>query len=65
MSELRKTTQYLIPVEKEETGNGYDIYPVHELGPDKIQSDYLSLAKKMSGFENVIIDGYVGADRCL
>ena len=60
MSELRKTTQYLIPVEKEETWNGYDIYPVHELGPDKIQSDYLSLAKKMSGFENVIIDGYVG-----
>ena len=60
MSELRKTTQHLIPVEKEENRSGYDIYPVHDLGDGKIFSDYLSLAKKMSGYRTVVIDGYVG-----
>ena len=60
MSELRKTTQYLLPVEKDGPSAGYDIYPVHELGGGKIFSDYLSLAKKMSGYRTVIIDGYVG-----
>ena len=60
MSDLRKTTQYLLPVEKEEQKSGYDIYPVHDLGDGKIFSDYLSLAKKMSGYRTVVIDGYVG-----
>ncbi len=60
MSELRKTTQHLIPVEKEENRSGYDIYPVHDLGSGKIQSDYASLARKMSGYRNVVIDGYIG-----
>lgn len=60
MSDLRKTTQYLLPVEKEEQKGGYDIYPVHDLGGGKIFSDYLSLAKKMSGYRTVVIDGYVG-----
>ena len=60
MSDLRKTTQYLLPVEKEEQKSGYDIYPVHDLGDGKIFSDYLSLAKKMSGYSTVVIDGYVG-----
>ena len=60
MSDLRKTTQYLLPVEKEEQKSSYDIYPVHDLGDGKIFSDYLSLAKKMSGYRTVVIDGYVG-----
>ena len=60
MSELRKTTQYLLPVEKDGPSAGYDIYPVHELGGGKIFSDYLSLAKKMTGYRTVVIDGYVG-----
>ena len=60
MSDLRKTTQYLLPVEKEEQKSGYDIYPVHDLGDGKIFSNYLSLAKKMSGYRTVVIDGYVG-----
>lgn len=59
MSDLRKTTQYLLPVEKEQV-KGYDIYPVHELGDGKIFSDYGSLALKMSGYKTVVIDGYVG-----
>lgn len=60
MSVLRKTTQYILPVEKEEAGDAYDIYPVFDLGEDRIFSDYVSLAKKMAGYRNVIIDGYAG-----
>lgn len=60
MTELRKTTQYLLPVEKDEDVKGYDIYPVHDLGNGMIFSDYESLARKMSGYRNVVIDGYVG-----
>ena len=43
MSLLRKTTQNPLPVCKPETGkNQYDIYPTHDLGPDKIFCDYTS-----------------------
>lgn len=59
MSDLRKTTQKIMPVEKPET-TGYDIYPVHDIGNDKIFADYASLAERMSGHKNVIIDGYIG-----
>ena len=32
MTLLRKTTQFVLPVEKPETGvNQYDIYPAHDL----------------------------------
>ena len=60
MSDFRKTTQYLLPVEKEEAGDGYDIYPVHDLGSGKIYADYMSLAKEMAAHANVIVDGYAG-----
>ena len=59
MSELRRTTQYLLPVEKEEVA-GYDIYPVHALGDDKIFSGYGQLAEKLAGHKAVMVDGYVG-----
>lgn len=59
MSQIRKTTQYILPVEKPESG-GYDIYPVHELGEGKIFADYLSLAKNIAEHKTAIIDGYIG-----
>ena len=59
MSATRKTTQYILPVEKQ-AGEGYDIYPVHDLGEGKIFSDYASLARRISGCKQVVIDGYVG-----
>ena len=59
MSDFRKTTQYILPIEKEDA-KGYDIYPVFDLGEGKISSDYTALAKFMSGYRNVIIDGYGG-----
>ncbi len=47
MSALRKTTQYLLPVEKREQPGNYDPYPVHDLGAGKIHDDYASLNPKM------------------
>lgn len=59
MSVIRKTTQHILPVEKQAVG-GYDIYPVHDLGREKIFCDYDSLARRIAGCRQVIIDGYVG-----
>ena len=59
MTDLRKTTQYLLPVEKKEA-EGYDIYPVHDMGEGKIYCDYESLARRIAGSGKVVIDGYVG-----
>lgn len=61
MSEIRNTSQYLIPVEKTEPGkNDYDIYPIHDLGEGAVSSDYLELARRLSGSRNAVIEGYVG-----
>lgn len=59
MTDLRKTTQYLLPVEKTEV-EGYDIYPVHDMGEGKIFCDYESLARKIAESGKAMIDGYVG-----
>ena len=61
MSEIRKTTQKIIPVEKKNPGAGeYDIYPLHDLGDGTVSSDYEELARRISGCGTVIVDGYVG-----
>ena len=61
MSEIRKTTQYLIPIEKKAPAAGeYDIYPVHDLGAGSVSSDYRELARRIAGCGTVIVDGYVG-----
>lgn len=63
MSSSRKTTQYLLPVEKQPAAKDqYDIYPVHDLGSDKIFCDYASLARRIASCRQVVIDGYVGVD---
>lgn len=59
MSVLRKTTQYVLPVAKG-TANGYDIYPTHDLGTGKIFCDYLSLARRIAGRKQIVVDGYAG-----
>lgn len=61
MSELRKTTQYLLPVRKEESA-GYDLYPVHDLGKNKVFAGYGSLAERIASCKNVIVETYVGID---
>lgn len=61
MSEIRKTTQYLIPVDKKDPGaKAYDIYPVHDLGEGAVSSDFDELAKRISACGTVIVDGYGG-----
>ncbi|WP_206082194.1 class I mannose-6-phosphate isomerase [Maribellus sediminis] len=59
--EKRKTTQFLMPVEKDgAVVNGYDIYPSLKLGNDVISTDLSALAEKLKGESRIIIDGYVG-----
>ena len=48
--EKRKTTQFLMPVEKDGVVvNGYDIYPSLKLGSDVISTDLSVLAEKLKG----------------
>ncbi len=56
MSTIRKTTQYLLPVRKGNQPAGYDLYPVHELGEDRILCDYLSLARRLAGSRRVVLN---------
>ncbi|WP_206082000.1 class I mannose-6-phosphate isomerase [Maribellus sediminis] len=59
--EKRKTTQFLMPVEKDgAVVNGYDIYPSLKLGSDVISTDLSALAEKLKGESTIIINGYVG-----
>ncbi len=60
MNVLRKTTQYVLPLEKTKQPGNYDPYPVHDLGHDKIHCDYASLAGRLAGCKHVMVDGYIG-----
>jgi len=59
--EYRKTSQYLLSVQKTSTGgDGYDIYPTHKLPEGSIQAGYASLAAEMPPHRCIILDGYQG-----
>lgn len=58
-SSIRNTEQYELPVKK--TGTfGYDIYPTHSIGDNKIFEGYESLADILVGEKRIFIDGFVG-----
>ena len=58
---MRKSDQYLIPEQKEETPVGmYDLYPSLKLESGKIKSGIESLLKDIENHQTIIIDGYVG-----
>jgi mannose-6-phosphate isomerase class I len=62
-TELRKTSQYLMPAQLHTQPGleaGYNIYPVCALGDNKIFNGYASLTKWITGQKMVLIDGYVG-----
>ncbi len=61
-SRFRKATQAIMPYRVPNTSlnGGYNIYPYHSLGKGKIFNGYSSLAKWMSEFDCVIIDGFSG-----
>ena len=48
-----------MPVAKQ-AAEGYDIYPTHDLGAGKIFCDYASLARRIAGRKQVVVDGYAG-----
>jgi mannose-6-phosphate isomerase class I len=63
MEQKRNTTQFLMPYHlSDHVSDGYDIYPSHKLGSDKIYTDFKSLARRISSDNISIIDGYVGVD---
>ena len=57
----RKTSQYLMPAQKEEESAGdYGLYPTHSLGEGKIHLGVESLVEELEKHETIIIDGYQG-----
>jgi mannose-6-phosphate isomerase class I len=60
--ELRKTTQYLMPVKFNDVTDGevYNIYPATKLAGGKIFNGYASLAKWIIDQKTVVIDGFGG-----
>lgn len=60
MKEIRKTTQFVLPVNKASASHGYDIYPIHRLPSGSVCIGYESLAEQIAHDRCVIIDGYVG-----
>lgn len=57
---IRETTQFELPVKKNQSASNYNIYPTHYIGENSIFTGYDSLAKELSSFKYVKIDGYVG-----
>lgn len=59
--EYRKSSQFLMPAEKESESVGdYGLYPTHSLGKGKIQQGFEELATELQKHKTVIIDGYQG-----
>tara|TARA_R110001583_G_scaffold69601_10_gene197237 strand:+ start:3655 stop:5424 length:1770 start_codon:yes stop_codon:yes gene_type:complete len=59
----RKTSQFLIPVEKEShQDSSYDIYPSFPVENGAIKKGYSTLADELANSEIVTLDGYVGID---
>ena len=57
----RKTTQFLMPSRRQETGPGqYNIYPSFDLGPGRIQAGFDVLAAQLAGAQQVTMDGFPG-----
>ena len=60
---FRKSLQAVMPyqtADKTNKAGGYDIYPSHSLGNGKIFNGYHSLAKWITNYSFVIIDGFSG-----
>lgn len=41
---------------------GYDIYPTHNIGPDRITLGYSAIAAQLTPHRCLVVDGYAGAD---
>jgi mannose-6-phosphate isomerase class I len=62
-SKRRVSSQPLLPQHIKtgtSSGEGYNMYPFHALGADKIFSGYASLAQWMAGHPQIMLEGYGG-----
>lgn len=60
---LRKSSQFLMPARLTDhtvADGDYDIYPIHNVGRNKIFNGYTSLAEWIIKEKTVVIDGYAG-----
>ena len=58
---LRKTSQYLLPIQHPGTTPGsYDIYPAHPLPEGEIFTGFATLAAELMKQPVVLLDGYIG-----
>lgn len=61
IKEYRKSSQFLMPAEKEKESVGdYGLYPTHSLGEGKICIGFESLAFELQKHKTIILDGYQG-----
>jgi mannose-6-phosphate isomerase class I len=59
--EWRRTSQYLLPLEKPSPEKGiYDIYPAHRIADGQISAGFESLAAELAKHRAVMIDGFSG-----
>ncbi|WP_223170352.1 class I mannose-6-phosphate isomerase [Maribacter aquimaris] len=59
----RKTSQFLIPVEKkEQVDSSYSIYPSFSIESGAINEGYTTLAMELAKSDTLVLDGYVGVD---
>ncbi|QCR24974.1 hypothetical protein C1N53_08540 [Pontibacter sp. SGAir0037] len=57
---FRKTTQYVLPVEKAEAVEGYDVFPSFRIGEGKIGAGFDSFAGWLKNYNQVVLDGDPG-----
>ena len=57
---LRKTNQFLAPLERFEVKNIYDIYPAFPLSGDNMQAGFTALAEAIKDKPTIVIEGYSG-----
>ena len=57
---IRVTSQYELPVFKDEPASGYDVYPTYQISNGLITRGYDALAEDLASFGYIKIDGYVG-----
>jgi len=60
ISQFRKTSQPLLPLERSETKDGYEIFPSFHVEEAHIHTGFASLAEAIDSEKIMVIDGYAG-----
>ena len=63
ITRTRATDQFIMPLKKpKKEKNVFDIYPAHNLGRNKIQTGFNSLAKNITHGKTICLDGFSGIE---